>query len=306
MVDLTTILMFLALLEGEGAQPGPGNLPGPMPSPQPYVPPAPAPTPYQPPAPAPPRPAPAPPPHVVPKPMPIGPPRPAPTPVKPKPMPVPKPFPTPVQPQGLPPFPGPQWTPCPTTAAIVARAVYWNAILWDFPSKTIRQATAQEQLGGQWVTFKAAWHPDASGNPQGLMATEAYCLGGAQPPAPPQPGPAPTGKPGPVGPEPELGGWQTDVAYVKRYQTALSYLSFTMNVPAYNTQGVDGSAGPNTQAAVKAFQADQGLVPVDGEVGSATASAIDTVLGYTVPAGGYPPPSSGGGGGGVYPASPGS
>ena len=307
-MDLATVLMFLALLEeGQGAQPGPGNLPGPIPSPQPYVPPAPAPyvPPAPQPAPAPPRPAPAPAPSPVrPKPMPIGPPKPAPAPVRPKPMPVPKPFPTPVQPQGLPPFPGPQWTACPTTAAIVARAVYWNAILWDFPSKTIRQATAQEQLGGQWVTFKAAWHPDASGNPQGLMATEAYCLGGAAPPAPP-PGPAPLNSIEPVGPEPELGGWQTDVAFIKRYQASLSLLSFTQNQPSWNTQGVDGSAGPNTMAAVKAFQAAQGLA-VDGEVGSATASAIDTMQGFTVPPGGYPPPSAGGGGGSAYPASPGS
>lgn len=180
-MDIATFFMFLALLNeeggggggGGGAPPGPGPMPGPSPTPV-YPPtpgPSPSPTPFVPP---PPGVLPKPPPHILPI------------------QPGPAPFPTPVKPQGLPPFPGPQWTPCPTTAVITARALYWNPILWNYASKTIRQATAQEQLGGQWVTFKAAWHPDANGNPQGLMATEAYCLGGAPPGPSPQPSPGPT------------------------------------------------------------------------------------------------------------------
>lgn len=178
-MDITTLLLFLGLLEGGGGvapTPGPGPSPTPGPGPIP-------PTPVYPPTPGPPPPSPPPfvppPPGVLPQPHIL--------PIKPSP-----PFPTPVQPQGLPPFPGPQWTPCATTAVITARALYWNPILWNYASKTIRQPTAQEQLGGQWVTFKAAWHPDASGNPQGLMATEAYCLGAAPGPSPgPSPGPTP-------------------------------------------------------------------------------------------------------------------
>jgi len=276
MVDLTTFFLFLALLnEGGGGgspfgpspgpAPGPGPSPGPAPGPPPHV------TPFGPPKPGP---APAPVPHVTP----FGP---------------PKPFPTPVKPQGLPPFPGPSWTACAPTPAIVARAQYWNPILWNYPTKTIRQATAQEQLGGQWVTFRAAWHPDASGNPKGLMATEAYCLGGVQPP-----GPGPTPPPGPlttvaaVGPEPALGAWKNDAAYVKRYQASLSLLSFTKSKPAWNTQGVDGQAGPHTMGAVRAFQVDNGVQPVDGEVGSITSSAIDRMQGFPVPDAGYPVPTA--------------
>ena len=108
-----------------------------------------------------------------------------------------------MKPATLPPFPGPGWQPCQTTAAVVARAQYWNPKLWNFGSKTIVKAYAQEQLGGQWVTFAAAWHPDASGKPHALMATEAWCLKGshfAPPPGilPIQPGPAPA--PTPVAP----------------------------------------------------------------------------------------------------------
>jgi peptidoglycan hydrolase-like protein with peptidoglycan-binding domain len=147
------------------------------------------------------------------------------------------------------------------------------------------------------VTFVARNHGTGG---KLVMATEAWCLAQPGPSPGPLPGPAPTGRPGPVGPEPELGGWQSDVAFVKRYQAALSYLAVTKNQPTWNPQAVDGSAGPNTQAAARAFQSANGITPVDGEVGSGTASVIDTLLGYgsQVPPGGYPPPSAGGGGGG--------
>lgn len=175
-MDIATFFMFLALLNEEsgGGGGGGGGQPQPQPGPVP-----PMPTPVYPPTPGPPVPFVPPPPGVLPQPIPHI------QPIK------PQPFPTPVQPQGLPPFPGPAWTPCATTAVITSRALYWNPILWNYASKTIRQPTAQEQLGGQWVTFKAAWHPDASGNPKGLMATEAYCLG-------PAPGPSPSPTPGPT------------------------------------------------------------------------------------------------------------
>lgn len=75
----------------------------------------------------------------------------------------------------LPPFPGSAWVAAHTTPDVVARAEHWNPQLWDFATKTIRQPFVQEQLNGQWMTFKAAWHPGASG-PHTYMATEAYVL----------------------------------------------------------------------------------------------------------------------------------
>jgi len=99
------------------------------------------------------------------------------------------------------------------------------------------------------------------------------------------PGPSPlvspgappaSGPPAPVQPYPGAGAWQSNAAYIARYQSALTYLS-SVN-PAYNTQGVDGQYGPNTAAAVKAFQADHGLTQ-DGEAGATTAAALDAATG---------------------------
>ncbi len=303
MVGIPELLMFLALLDEQQGGGGGGGGGGPVPPP--YVPPSPPPPgPYSPPAPPPP---PFVPPHVViepPSPGPAPPPAPGPHPPPhivfhqlPPPGVLPGPWPTPVVPSSLPPFPGPGWRACaPLSAAIIARAQYWNPILWNYRSQTVRQAHAQEQLGGQWITFAAAWHPDANGTPHKMMATEAWCLVGPSP-TPPAPGPTPAVAA--VGPEPFAGAWQSDPEYVKRYQAALTYLSSAHGRPAWNPQGVDGGAGPHTMGAVKSFQGDNGL-GVDGECGSATSSALDAMLGYPVPAGGYPPP----GGGGGTPASP--
>jgi len=295
------------------------------------------------------------------------------------------PWPTAV-PATLPPFPGPGWVPDTSGAtAVNARANYWNPFLWDQPNKKIRKAFVQEQLGGQWMTFAAAWHPGDQGA-QTFMATEAWKLAAAPslsaPPAaltpvqataqamnnalashgykladqmlykafeqaagltadgfpgtatmtalkntlqpmgtsiapvkvypwkstgaydgknaptaaewhgsagtapaghhatapPAAAAPAPAGKPAPVNPYPGPGAWQSNTAYVARYQAALSWLSNAFVEPTWNPQGVDGQFGPNTQAAVKAFQAAHNLSPVDGEAGQATANAIDSLV----------------------------
>jgi len=290
MVGLAELLMFLALLEGGGQSPRPAPGPGPGPGPGPFPPP--------------PGPAPGPPPHVVVPPIRPAPgprPRPAPGPAPgPKPpvhvVPI-KPWPTPVRPANLPPFPGPGWVSCaPVTQALQDRAKYWGPKLWNYATRTIVKPTVQEQLGGQWVTFVARWHPGASG-PQTYMAVEAWCLAGPQPH--PGPAPAPAGGLEAVGPEPALGAWKMDTGYIRRYQAALAFLSYTRNQPSWKPSTSAAFDGP-TMAAVKAFQAANGLTP-DGEVGSQTSSVIDTMLGYQVPPGGYPPPGGGGGGGGAQP-----
>jgi peptidoglycan hydrolase-like protein with peptidoglycan-binding domain len=195
------------------------------------------------------------------------------------------PWPSPPTPGTLPPFPGPGWCPdAPVTATVAARAAYWNPQLWDYPSKTIRKAFVQEQYGGQWVTFSAAWHPGSAG-PKTYMATEAWRQCTAPPVAPPTPVPVPVTpsqpmqKPGPVGPEPGPGAWQTNAPFIARYQSALTYLAQAHGHAPWDPKGVDGKFGPNTKAAVSAFQGDHGL-SVDGECGNQTAASLDAELGY--------------------------
>jgi peptidoglycan hydrolase-like protein with peptidoglycan-binding domain len=303
-------------------------------------------------------------------------------------------------PADLPPFPGPGWTPdTPVTDAVVARAQYWNPILWNYATKSIVHPSVCEQQGGRWLQFAAAWHAGDSG-PQTYMATEAWRQVAASPmptPVPvvvvPPPGPAPTpvvvqtplqaaavamasalnahgykladqpiykrfqsaakttadgypgtgtmgllraalstvglpmpnvpiypwrskpgttgydgvnaptwaqwsgqavgpaprpapapvgpvapqsGPPGLVGPYPGPGAWQTNGPYIARYQNALTWLASSN--PAFNPQGVDGKFGPNTKAAVMAFQRARGVTPVDGMCGATTAAAIDHML----------------------------
>lgn len=99
------------------------------------------------------------------------------------------PWPTAPVPSTLPAFPGPGWCPdTPVTDAIAKRATYWNQFLWNFPTKSIRRAFVQEQFGGQWVTFAAAWHPGSAG-PKTFMSTEAWRVC-TQPPVAPAPVPA--------------------------------------------------------------------------------------------------------------------
>lgn len=93
----------------------------------------------------------------------------------------------PVVPSTLPPFPGPGWVPdTPVTDTIAQRASYWNPQLWNYATKTIVKPYVQEMLGGQWVTFAAAWHPGDQGA-HTYMATEAWRLASAPPVAPPSP-----------------------------------------------------------------------------------------------------------------------
>ena len=193
-------------------------------------------------------------------------------------------------PDALPPFPGPGWvSDIPVSPAVVSRAQYWNPVLWNYASRTLAKPYAQEQFGGRWLTFAAAWHPGDVG-PQTYMATEAWRLASALPmPTPvvapqPQVGPAmpPAGvtTPDPVSPYPGPSAYRNNADYIRRYQIALTFLSRARGAPTWDPKGVDGKYGPNTAAAVKAFQRAHGLTPVDGFCGAATAAALDQELGY--------------------------
>ena len=224
--------------------------------------------------------APAPTPAVTP-PVPIGPVTPPGT------LPPMPPWPSPA-PANLPSFPGAGWVPdTPVTPAIAARASYWNPLLWDYPSKTMRKPFVQEQFGGQWLTFAAAWHPGSAG-PQTYMATEAWRLASAPSVTPPAPAPAPApvvppsapmARPAPVSPYPGTGAYSGNAPYITRYQSALTFLAQSMGHSEWDPQGIDGKFGPHTQAAVKAFQGAHGLT-TDGEAGAQTAAALDAAMGY--------------------------
>src|SRR5208282_3752380 len=199
----------------------------------------------------------------------------------------------------LPPFPGPGWTPdTPVASAITNRATYWNPQLWNFGSKVIVKPYVQEQFGGRWLTFVAAWHPGDKG-PQTFMATECWRLASSLPVADPAsvtpqnaPVPVATAQMGPVTfqpnaslpaalpvpaqvePYPGPGAWQSNSVYIQRYQTALTWLAWKLATPELDPGGIDGVCGANTKAAVVAFQGVAGVTQ-DGECGAGTASALD-------------------------------
>jgi hypothetical protein len=143
------------------------------------------------------------------------------------------------------------------TPAVSGRATYWNPILWDFATKTIRKPYVQEQLGGQWVTFVAAWHPGDQG-PKTYMATEAWRLCTAPPVAPPSPGPAPTPRPPPTPVSPSAPAVQA---------TAI----------AMNDALADHGYKLVDQPIYKAFQAAAGLA-ADGFPGQHTMAALASNL----------------------------
>jgi Putative peptidoglycan binding domain len=229
------------------------------------------------------------------------------------------PWPTAV-PASLPPFPGPGWEPdAPVTPETSQRAEYWNAKLWDFPSKTIRKPSVTENFGGQWTTFSAAWHPGDKG-PKTFMATEAWRVkpGGVPAAAPAQapasaapsaaapaqaaaspasaPAAAPAGAPpraraAPAAAPPPTNAAPFPAAPVSPYPGPGSWGTNAQYIARYQTAlaqlgfnpgALDGKYGPATAAAVKAFQTAHGLT-ADGQAGPATAAAIDQALGAGAP-----------------------
>jgi hypothetical protein len=80
-----------------------------------------------------------------------------------------------------------------------------------------------------------------------------------------------SGPPPVVGPYPGPGAWRTDRAYIRRYQTALTWLGF-------DTKGLDGVYTPRTAYAVKLFQVEAGISPVDGRCGPTTGAKIDATM----------------------------
>ena len=193
------------------------------------------------------------------------------------------PWPSGPVPASLPAFPGPGWEPDdPPTPEVSARAQYWNGFLWNQGKRTMRKPFVQENFGGRWLSFAAAWHPGDKG-PRTLMATEAWRVKQVAAPVPVVAPSAPTAPSSPAAPDvmhvlpyPGPGAWQKDSAYITRYQTALAHLGFLQMTD------VDGKYGPHTKAAVIEFQKSQTGLIQDGEAGQDTAAALDAALGHTL------------------------
>jgi peptidoglycan hydrolase-like protein with peptidoglycan-binding domain len=106
-------------------------------------------------------------------------------------------------------------------------------------------------------------------------------------PVPAGPPPAMAGVPQPpfdLSAASQHGAWQTDSAYIRAYQSALTYLAVRDGQPAWNPGGVDGKYGPHTGAAVLAFQRAKGL-SADGECGRDCAAALAAAIGGSQTAG---------------------
>lgn len=191
-------------------------------------------------------------------------------------------------PANLPPFPGPGWVAdAPVTSAVGDRAKYWGPQLWNYGTKTIVKPFVQEQFGGRWLSFVAAWHPGDKGA-QTFMAVEAWRLATAQPVQETGPAKAPTTPPpstqvvslpppADVMPYPGPGAWQNNSAYIQRVQTALTWVAWKLSDPTLDPHGVDGVMGPNSKNAVLAFQHRYQLT-ADGMAGKEVASFLDDVV----------------------------
>jgi len=97
-------------------------------------------------------------------------------------------------------------------------------------------------------------------------------------PPPDVPVMAPVSPPAPIPPYPGTGAYANNSPYILAYQKVLAFLAAATKHPHWSPGGLDGKFGPLTSAAVKAFQADNGLSPQDGEMGAATASLANALL----------------------------
>ncbi len=162
----------------------------------------------------------------------------------------------------------------------------WTAYELQYKSWQLRGSVgsppAQPTTGGQPVPVPAAPAPAPSQMPPP----------GVVPSAGPAPAPgAPAASPIPAGYDMAAaaavsGAWQNDSTFIQVYQQVLTFLSQQQSQPSWAPAAISGAFDASTQAAVKAFQTANGLSPVDGEVGPATATAMLNAIGAVTQASG--------------------
>jgi len=82
-----------------------------------------------------------------------------------------------------------------------------------------------------------------------------------------------------------------DLYDIAGYQAALTFLASKLGHPEFDPNGIDGIVGPNTKAAVSAFQ-NYAQLGVDGDVGEETRSALLQAIEYGSPSTEPAPPAS--------------
>lgn len=172
-----------------------------------------------------------------------------------------------VTPTGLPPFPGPGWTPDnPPPAAVSSRAAALLPQLWASGAGTFKV----EKTAGRWIAFRAT----NMGN--GVRGVVAYRL--VSPEAAPSaattanvpPTPRPTVTPGPtLLATTSTPSASTSLPTLRRGARGndVIVLQKRLGITA------DGIFGPGTEAAVRSYQRSKGLA-VDGVVGPKTWGAL--------------------------------
>jgi hypothetical protein len=195
-------------------------------------------------------------PSPAPSPLPPGPrpPTPPPGPVRPASDVVPAPWPQ-VVPAGLPPFPSNGWVPdSPPPAAVQTRARALLPQLWGSGAGTFKT----EQTGGRWIVYQAAPTKRSDGTITKGVVAFREAAPSSSPASPAANTFASTSSTPPI------------IARTVRKGSSgpdVAHLQSLLGVPS------DGSFGPGTDAAVRAFQTKHGLTP-DGVVGPATWSAL--------------------------------
>lgn len=192
-----------------------------------------------------------PPPSVTPPPVARGPiPAPSPLPVYSPPWPQ-------VVPAGLPPFPGPGWTPdAPPPPAVVQRASALLASLWQGGEGTYKV----EQTAGRWIAYRAT----SMGTKRGVVAYRLAAPAMSPAPEPMVPVPA-ASRPPATSPASPLG--------LRTLRRGSPYTSDVVVLQKRLGITADGKFGPGTEAAVKAYQRAHNLT-VDGVVGPATWASL--------------------------------
>jgi len=175
----------------------------------------------------------------------------------------PQPWPT-ALPEGLPPFPAGWEHDEPPSAAVRARAWQLLEELWARGEGS----SSTEKTGMQWTTYRAE---RTRGGKKGVVAYRIRRVRSV---------PSPRARPAP-GAAPAARATSRPVLHRGAGLGALTHLvvdvklaQINLKAAGFYTGAVDGKFGPQTEAAVRAYQKSRGL-QVDGVIGPQTWTALD-------------------------------